>query len=80
MPLILSSSPTGLDEGLTSLSTPIFIGGKLNLSSQELIHLIGRFNHGNLRPSSCTMNSKDVYKLKEKLLDEYYIKIQGRGY
>jgi len=52
----------------------------LNLSSAELIHLIGRFNHGNLRPSSCTMNSKDVYKLKEKLLDEYYIKVQGRGY
>ena len=70
----------GLDEGFTyPLVNPIF-GGQLNLSSEELIHLIGRFNHGNLRPSSCTMNSKDVYKLKEKLLDEYYIKVQGRGY
>ena len=52
----------------------------MNLSSQELIHLIGRFNHERLRPSSCTMSSKDVSTLKEKLIDEYYIKVQGRGY
>jgi len=55
-------------------------GGQLNLNSAELIHLIGRFNHINLRPDSCTMSSKDVHTLKEKLLNEYYIKVQGRGY
>jgi len=52
----------------------------MNLNSAELIHLIGRFNHINLRPTSCTMSSKDVNILKEKLLNEYYIKVQGRGY
>jgi len=52
----------------------------LNLNSAELIHLIGRFNHENLRPSSCTMTCKDVSNLKGKLLDEYYIKVQGRGH
>ena len=70
----------GLDEGFIYPLAHLSYGGQLNLSSEELIHLIGRFNHINLRPSSCTMNSKDVYKLKEKLLDEYYIKVQGRGY
>ncbi len=53
-------------------------GGQLNLNSAELIHLIGRFNHINLRPESCTMSSKDVHNLKEKLLNEYYLKVQGR--
>ena len=58
--------------------THLSYGGQLNLNSAELIHLIGRFEHEHLRHGSCTMHSKDVSNLKEKLLDEYYIKVQGR--
>jgi len=54
-------------------------GGHLNLNSEELLHLIGRFEHEHMRHGSCAMTCKDVSKLKHKLLDEYYIKVQGRG-
>ena len=70
----------GLDEGFTHPLAHLSYGGQLNLNSAELIHLIGRFQHPNLRSGSCTMSSKDVHILKEKLLDEYYTKVQGRGY
>ena len=74
----LSSSPyVGWMRDSHPLPSP-YQGGQLNLNSAELIHLIGRFEHEHLRHGSCTMNSKDVIKLKEKLLDEYYIKVQGR--
>ena len=68
----------GLDEGLTSLITH-YQGGQLNLNSAELIHLLGRFEHEHMRHGSCTMTCKEVSNLKEKILNEYYIKVQGRG-
>ncbi len=65
----------GLDEGLTSLAHIIL--EVMQLTSAELLHLIGRFEHQSLRHND-SMLCKDVDRLKNKLLDEYYIRARGQ--
>ena len=65
----------GLDEGLTSLAHTIL--EVMQLTSAELLHLIGRFEHQSLRHND-SMLCKDVDRLKNKLLDEYYIRARGQ--
>ena len=69
--MTLSSSPTGLDEGLTSL-TITSRRYQLNLTKSELVHLLSRFNHMHVRDNNCTVLHKDVVNLHGKLLNEYY--------
>jgi hypothetical protein len=49
----------------------------MHLTSDELLHLIGRFEYEAHRHHD-SMLCKDVDRLKNKLLDEYYIRARGK--
>jgi len=46
----------------------------MQLNKEELLHLIGRFDFIHRRPKNCTLLHKEVVELKNKLLDEYYVR------
>ena len=44
----------------------------MQLTKDELVHLISRFDRPHVRTNNCILLHKDVVNLREKLIEEYY--------